>query len=308
MDSQDGHKPSNEFGDGFEEYSDDNDLDDTSFAIALQEGGDEGSGYRQRIRNDPNDVYQRVTVAENTGSLHMSCKSREVVHGFLSLDSDEFATLLVYELRLDAVKRGRRVKYAKIEFEFKSSIPNGRDPEVHDYAPSGRVNLLSSTHEESVTKGSEISLGAPEMLVSAGGSVKWEKTISRSATDEARVIGDPKCNKYGKQVGVSWTLHENESIKSGVPSMLRCAILLVRKDDEPFKCVAKVYAEPDWKSQVGSFWGRTSNDDPIYFDPSLPPTNRLRKDGYDTDNLEGTIKLNDLVDIRFGTVFKSNES
>ncbi|KAF4451629.1 hypothetical protein F53441_5485 [Fusarium austroafricanum] len=278
----------------------DPELEQTSISIGLNKVGEKGSGYH--LLNDPSAPWQRNTVTERRGIIQVRLKSREIVHGGLSPDGEN-ATLLVYDLQLDTAKRSRRILSAKLKFEFRSSVPGVPAPVVQGFSPAGRTSLLSSSQEETLTRGAEASAGASQ-FVNLTSTAKWEKTVSRTTTDSARVVGYDFCNDYGKPVGVCWDLHENPSIKSGTPSFLRCAILLNRKyDDDNFECVIKVEAEADWKSSMGQLFGSTPRDDPILFDPTLPPTNKLRKEGYDEENL-GALNLDDFVEIVFDKSLK----
>ncbi|KAM0545411.1 hypothetical protein ACHAPJ_011316 [Fusarium lateritium] len=278
----------------------DSDLDETSISIGLDKTGEKGSGYH--TRNNPSNPFQRATVTERRGIIQVRCNSREVIHGGVSPDGDN-ATLLVYDFHLDTTKRSRRVRTATLEFQFSSSVPGVPAPEVQAIAPAGRTTLLPSTAEQSKTRGYEVTAEAGQ-FVTAGGGVKWETTVSQTISDDARVIGHIFSDDYGKGVGASWVLHENVLKESGTPSFLRCAILLNRKyDEENFECKIKVKAEADWKTEMGRFFGSTPRDDPILFDPTLPPTNKLRKEGYDVENL-GALDLDEFVEISFDKSLK----
>ncbi|KAM0415653.1 hypothetical protein ACHAPT_013403 [Fusarium lateritium] len=261
----------------------DRESDETSISIGLNKTGERGSGYR--TRNDPSAPFQRATVTERRGIIQVRCKSREVIHGGLSPDSEDNATLLVYDLHLDTTRKSRRILAATLEFEFRSSVPGTPAPE-----------------EESLTRGAEVNAGVSQ-FAEVGGTVKWEKTVRRTTSDDARVTGHIFSDDYGKGVGASWVLHENSSIQSGTPSFMRCAILLNRKYDEGnFECKITIKAEADWKSEMDKLFGSTPKDDPILFDSTLPPTNKLRKE-YDIENL-GAIDLDDFVEIVFDKTLK----
>ncbi|KAH6876600.1 hypothetical protein B0T10DRAFT_497783 [Thelonectria olida] len=282
----------------------DSDFDETTISIGLSKTGERGSGYH--TRNDPSAPYQRATVTERRGIIEVRCKSREVIHGGLSPDSEDNATLLVYDLHLDTTKRSRRILSATLEFEFSSSVPGTPAPEVQAIAPTGRVAVLSSTQEESLTRGTEVKASAGQ-FVDLGASAKWEKTVNRTTSDQARVKGRIFSDDYGKGVGASWVLEENSSIKSGVPSFLRCAMLLNRKfDEENFQCKVKIKAEAGWKSEMGKLFGSTPQDDPVLFDPTLKPTNKLRKE-YDLENLGG-LDLDDFVEIVFDKSLRKKDA
>ncbi|KAL6878818.1 hypothetical protein J3F83DRAFT_724008 [Trichoderma novae-zelandiae] len=281
----------------------DSDLEDTSVSIGLNKTGERGSGYH--TRNDPSNKYQRQTVTERRGIIEVRCKSRDVIHGILSEETGESATLLVYDFYLDTTRRSRRIVSASLEFEFGSSVAGVPAPQVQAIAPAGRITLLRSTQEESVKHGAGVNAGVGEFGATAGGSVSWEKTVSRTTSDDARVTGHIFSDDYGKGVGASWTIHENSTVKSGTPSLLRCAILLNRGfDDNQFQCKVRIKVEADWKSEMGRLFGSTPPDDPVLFDPDMPPTNKLRK--YDADNL-GSIDLDDFVDIVFDKQLKKKK-
>lgn len=273
----------------------DPELEEASICIGLNKSGEKGSGYH--TRNDPSAPFQRATVTERRGIIQVRLESREIVHGRLSPDGQN-ATLLVYDFHLDTTKISRRIRSATLEFEFMSSVPGIAAPEVEVIAPAGRTTLLPSTQEEALTRGAEANAGANQ-FVDIGGTVKWEKSVSRTTGDAAAVKGYIFSDEYGNGVGASWDLHENVSMKSGTPSFLRCAILLNRKySEENFECKIKVKAEADWKSEIGRLFGSTPPDDPILFDPTLPAASKLRKQRYDEENL-GSLNLDDFVEIVF---------
>ncbi|KAK5656679.1 hypothetical protein OQA88_4659 [Cercophora sp. LCS_1] len=292
----------------------DDDLDEASAVVGLNPTGDQGSGYR--LLNDPAKPLQRETAVERHGVIEIQCRAREIVHGKLSSlldpdddDSDAFATLLVYDIHMNAPKASRRIVSATVEFEFRSSEAGAPDPKVLKISPSGRVAILSTEQEETTTVGGELSVSAgPEVAASVGVAGRVEKSVSRMTTDEARVTGSIwRDDVYDHPVIARWMLQENRSVKSGVPSFLRCAIVLSRAENSLFEARVKIKADTDWKSSVKAsvvrMFGGTPRDDPILFDPSLKPTNKLRKAGYDTKNLGDLDLAAEFVDIRFSTAF-----
>ncbi|KAH7478285.1 hypothetical protein FOMA001_g9127 [Fusarium oxysporum f. sp. matthiolae] len=84
---------------------------------------------------------------------------------------------------------------------------------------------------------------------------------------------------------------------------MRFAILLGREnDEEEFECKVTIGANGDWKTVLGGLVGSAPRDDPILFDPVLPPTNKLRK-AYDIENL-GSLDLDEFVEIEFDKPLK----
>ncbi|PNP79772.1 hypothetical protein FNYG_06865 [Fusarium nygamai] len=269
-------------------------LEATSVSIGLNISA--GKNNEFHTRNDPAAPFQRSTITERQGVTQVQCFSREIIHGYLSPDGNN-ATLLVYDLYLDTTKKSRRIREAQVKFDFRSSIPGKAAPQVVKIAPHGSISLLATSAEESKTTGYGLSAGASQ-FVSVESSAKWEKTVSQIRNDAARVAGGFLCNDYGKQVGAQWILFENKLVGSGTPRFMRFEILLDREnDEEEFECKVTISASGDWKTVLAGLVGSTPRDDPILFDPTLPPTNRLRK-AYDIKNL-GSLDLDEFVEIEF---------
>ena len=104
-----------------EEYEDDD--DDDVFDIMLNPGGDEGSSFR--TRNDPSAPYQRTNVTERKGALDIRCTCLDVIHGLVSPDAEEFATIIVLNFRFDSRKTARRILAVNITLQFAPEQPGG---------------------------------------------------------------------------------------------------------------------------------------------------------------------------------------
>lgn len=278
--------------------SDDSDLEDTSFSLQLFETGGFQGGYH--VANDPANPYQRETVTHQRGTVGIRCKSREIVHGILSPDDDTFATFLVYDFHFDTFKSFRRITEAIVTFEFRDSEPKAPSPEVVRMEPLGKCSLEPTTHETSRTRENTAGANVSKFGVGLGASTLSSKTVSGSAKSQARVVGSPLCSNYGKETGASWSLFENAEGRDGVPSFLRTAILLKRQRRSKFECTFKVKVRGDWRSTMKTYCAIKPIDDPILFDPELPPTNNLRNE-YDTGNLDA-LDLKDFFDITVDTV------
>ncbi|KAH8911540.1 hypothetical protein BR93DRAFT_924223 [Coniochaeta sp. PMI_546] len=264
------------------------------FEVGLEEGGDDGSGFR--FQNDPARPQQRNNITERKGAIDVRCVGKDVIHGYLK-DGEEPATLIIYEFQFDPRKPGRRIISVDAKFLF-SPRNGGSEPEVLKIAPKGRMTLVQTKQTESTTNSAEGKLGAAQFGAELGGTVKWEKTISRETTDATTIVGtiDTKGRNYGAPNAVSWTLMENKSTHTGVPAFFRTAVLLKREDDSEFESSFDIKVSADMVSRFASLFGKTPIDDPIIYDPSMPPTNKLRK--YDTDNL-GEIDLQELNLVTF---------
>jgi len=265
------------------------------FDVGLSEAGDEGSGFR--FRNDPSAPQQRTNLAERKGAIDVRCVGKDVVHGYVK-DGEDPATLIVYEFQFDPRKPGRRIAHVKAQFIFHPRN-GGSEPEVLKFAPKGRMELLQTKQTESITNSTEGKLGATQLGAELSGSVKWEKSISREMTDATTIVGsvDVEGRDYGAPNAVSWSLMENKSTKTGVPAFFRTAVLLKREDeDAEFESSFTINVTADMISRMAGLFGRTPPDDPVIYDPKMPPTNKLRE--YDANNL-GDINLQGLSLVAF---------
>ncbi|KAF2237415.1 hypothetical protein EV356DRAFT_564776 [Viridothelium virens] len=298
----DAYKSANEVRRAVSESShmEDNDLDleKTSFDIELDKAGETG-GYH--TNNNLKEPWQRETVTERRSSIDIRYKSHEIVHGKLGPESEDFASLLVYDFHFDSTKRFRRIALANIIFEFSSLVPGMPGPKIHAISPSGRCSLLPTARKETFTQESNVKADAGQMGISLGGSYKWLKTVDLTIPCDTRLTGETVCNQYGDQIGVNWILRENEDTKSGVPSFIRSVILLKRQYNNIFQATVKIKVVADWRTEITRLFGSRAKDDPVLFDPSRPPTKKLH-DGYDLDDL-GSTNLEDICDITFQTNF-----
>ncbi|KAK3991454.1 hypothetical protein QBC44DRAFT_286655 [Cladorrhinum sp. PSN332] len=223
------------------------------------------------------------------GIIKMHCMAREVIHGKLSPDSHTSASLLVYDVYIEATDPSRRVTKATIEFEFSSCAPMLPAPTVNKLAPMNQWSPIPSDQED----------------VGATTWSKWDKTRGISyltGHGAARLNGSIFANSYGQCVIARWHLYEDYSIKSGVLSYLRCAMLLEQEVDAGFECSVTLNAlSKDDNSKAERSVGSTPEEDPIRFSQGSGPTNNLRP-SYDVENL-GSVNLEEFVDIRFGVEF-----
>ncbi|KAJ4022740.1 hypothetical protein NW766_001787 [Fusarium irregulare] len=276
-------------------------LEDTSVSIGLNISA--GKNNEFHTLNDPSAPIQRSTITDRQGIIQVQCFSRDIIHGYLSPEEGN-ATLLVYDLLLDTAKRSRRIRRATINFEFMGS-GDAVQPEVVKIAPFRRTCLLATSAEQSKTQGYGVSAGVNQ-VANIESSAKWEKTVTQTTDDSARVTGRICSDKYGRGVGAEWSLFENESIDSGTPSFMRFLILLNRGESEKnFECKVTIKVKADWKTSVGELVGFTPRDDPILFDPTFPPTNKLRKP-YDIENL-GSLDMDEFVKIEFGKDLRNED-
>lgn len=284
--------------------AEDSDGDDASFGLVLVSAGLPGGFHTS---NPPENRWQRATVTDRGGAVDIRCQAKAMIHGSLGPDTDELATLLVYEFSFDRARRFRRVASVNINFKFSSSVPGSAGPEVHDIAPMGEWSLGETTQQEHIERGTDLTLSGDFSGSTLGGTHKWSKSVDRTTLDYTMLRGSTTCDKFGRETGAKLVLHENTTAlpKIGVPSFLRTAILLRRKTDECFECAVDLDIEADWKTRITRFFASKSQekDDPIFFDPSLPPMNNLKGfQDYNVENL-GSVDLEKIFDVTFYTRF-----
>ncbi|KAI0902148.1 hypothetical protein F4806DRAFT_445845 [Annulohypoxylon nitens] len=149
------------------------------------------------------------------------------------------------------------------------------------------MTLAPSTQTETVTKSIEVNSGGSLFGAEIGSSWRWEKAINRETKNATTIVGsiDLKGRNYGASNAASWTLLENESIKTGVPAHFRVAIVLSREGDEEFYSTFKIRTQVDTLSRFTRLFGSVPKDDPIRYDPTIPSTNRLQQ--YNINSLGG---------------------
>ncbi|KAK3359508.1 hypothetical protein B0T25DRAFT_100510 [Lasiosphaeria hispida] len=225
--------------------------------------------------------YDRVNATCVRGRLF------HVAHGVIGSGSTRPATLVVFEWLL-VPQGGQRFREVEIDVTFRAhgrrpGTLEGADhlseytPEVRAVAPSVPVKSYISGREVQVehSVGGKLTVGyAP--FVSAGPEAARKKTEKTDRTDFRFVAGYPAYvdKKWGEPNSVHWTLQENGPQESGLPHLVRTAVLLQRKaGDAKGMFGAKIKTSADvsaWENAVQSLHkmvGAVPKDDPVYFDP-----------------------------------------
>jgi hypothetical protein len=261
-----------------------------SFDINLAATGNEGSGYH--TQNDPNNPYQRSTIIQRKGAIDVRCSCLDVVHGLFAPDTTDFGTLIVLEFRFDARKHARRIARADVELRFSSKLPQYPEPEVFAISPDRRLTLAPTKQQEKVTLGAGVNIGGGS-FVTAGVEGKWERRVIRDSNDATTVVGSTELlgRNFGPKNCASWTLLENATTQTGVPALMRVAVLLKRVNEEPFQCIVKIKIKADFKSSLAALVGSNPVDDPVLFNPLLNSTNNIRN--YEEQQL-GQLDLDEL--------------
>lgn len=296
----------------FERLTDDEDFDEStdednnedledvdeglpSINIKMLQTGAPGSGFHEK--NNPLSPYQRRGVLQRKGAFNIQCTLLDVIHGKMHPGSKDFATLVVIKFRFEKRRLRRRIMSADISLEFFGLDAESTRPTVHAIIPHDQYAIVETTsHQEKSHEGStNFKIGCFD-LVSGGGVYTVRQVTNEDLTDATTVSGSTDLIGYewGDPNCASWTLLENETRKSGIPSSLQVAVLLKRKDHEKFGCNVNVKCRADFKTRVEKLFGTQSEDDPVLFDLRIEPTNNLRV--YETDEL-GELRLEYLWEV-----------
>lgn len=210
--------------------------------------------------------------------------------------SGKHATLLVYEFKFNSY-RGARIKEADVLLEFHAKKGQSGGPSVRQVSPQGLYKMEETTQSESSKLGLELAVGPSIPAVSASLTLSGETSVEKVSKHHTVVTGDnPQSDDWGNFFQARFTLSENKSQASGIPSRLLACVLLERDDDEEFVCVPYIKATPNFTTMMTSLFSSRAPDDPIIFSVDEPPLNELDgKVDIDRDNL-GATDLDELWD------------
>lgn len=225
-----------------------------------------------RTENASSSDLERRSVVERTGgNIHIQLQLLDVRHGKYDDDDSSEATLMVFRFRFDPQKSSSRAIRATVTFEFFPSRVNGQSPVIDAIAPEGRFTVAPTKDQESTTKGTELNLSAPGVpIIGASLTAKLERAKTRDISDATIIAGSMNLGT-GKNKGdytvAAWNLQENKHRKNGIPDSAKVAILLQRKNSEPFTAKVNVKATCDLLTRLQDSFRSIPLDDPILFDP-----------------------------------------
>ncbi|ETS78895.1 hypothetical protein PFICI_08748 [Pestalotiopsis fici W106-1] len=234
--------------------------------IVLLEEGDPNSGFR--TQNLPGDKARSVLIDEGK-ALILKATLVSVTHGSYTEDGDP-ATLLVFEFTFISVERARRFSSATITLTFDDASENLRNrPEVVAISPSGQFAINKTTSSRDLKQ--SVNAGLNGTVLGVGGEVgyTWETSKVEEKSHATTLIGLKRVvGGWGKDNRVIFKLDEDEITKEGIPSFLRTAVLLKRRDDVPFRFTIEVDTGVDFGSKIRRLFGRKNPDaiDPVELD------------------------------------------
>lgn len=235
------------------------------------------------VRNAPGEL-QRQHITQRGSTTVVQGELLGVIHGALSPNSDYFGSLLVFQFDFVSLQPHRRLKFAAITITFADA--EGReefDPEVFDLAPKGLFTANRSISSVVTT--------------TRNGGVREEEVRESAMTLSGAARFDERA--FGTKNAVKWILMENAELKDGISGYLRTAVLLRRrKDHGNDRFIGKFHLETEDAggsiilNTLGRFFrSKPMDDDPVVFDPSLPPTSTYFNHGHFEPKELGVINL-----------------
>ncbi len=240
--------------------------------ILLLEDGDSHSSFR--TQNVPGSTARRVLI-DRGEALILRVSLASVTHGDFSSSSrsNDGASLLVFEFRFLSMNPARRFKSARVELRFEDASGNVRNrPEVWAIAPEGKVAVNRTTTTKDVEHQAAAGLTAGGLLSGAVGAevgYVWEASQTVEKVHATTLAGTKRLTeKFGGDNSVVWKLEEDEVKKDGLPSFLRTAVLLRRRDDLPFRFAIDAEYKMDFAGRVQTLFGGQRPDpvDPVQLD------------------------------------------
>ncbi|KAL9639491.1 MAG: hypothetical protein Q9204_001066 [Flavoplaca sp. TL-2023a] len=248
--------------------------------------GDAGHHAGFRYKNRPGETERPYITGYDRNGTAVLGRLYHVVHGFRREGKNPPATLIVFEwvFRPGPLRRFRDVD---IEVIFAAHglrpgmLPSedlaGFDPVVAKVGPSVPSESSPITYTVGETSGGSLGLS-----LGFGGYAALEPEVHSETTksgiqriDYSVQAGYPllKNKNSGLPNGVLWTFQENSTQESGLPRVIRTAVLLERynKDFGAFEATIKttshVSCMEDVKEALRRAVGKIPIDDPVIFDP-----------------------------------------
>jgi hypothetical protein len=223
-----------------------------------------------RTRNDEGQKFRPNLVGRGK-QLSAKVDIVGVTHGEFA-EIDDFATLLVFELRFLA-KAYRRFKQATVMIRFEDAQgQTARDPVVHTIAPEDKWALNKTERVQNVKWGVNAGVSAGVEPAGTEAGVVWEVEKTKNSKYYTVLSGEKRVMRrgwIGEANTVIWTLEENEHTSDDIPTFLRAAVLLRRPGNVPFSFMVKVRTDVDFVGEIKTLFGLERKDpiDPVETDP-----------------------------------------
>ena len=256
-----------------------------SLRVPMFISGDDNNTFRVRNKS-LTDWERRIVVERLTKATEIRCLLLDVVHGRLSAKPDSPpATLMVFKFRFDPIKHGRRLIQARIDIEFFAKEAGGEAPTVLAIAADERWSVIPTVDHESWSAGGKLTAGVSGVpLTNLGGEASLQRTWAKDISDATTVTGGAHLGQgidSGEPTACGWTLLENGTRNTGLPSSLTVAVLIERKTDKQFNAVVNLEARGNLRTRMDWMFSKIPVDDPVLFNPATAksaPDGRVEDD------------------------------
>ena len=201
------------------------------------------------------------------------------IHGVLSETDRTEASLIVLEYHLICTGGAHRYTRLNTRLGFRNQCQGEprREPFVKAFAPfkqSEKLDAVDVEHLKRTTN--EISAGLSFAPAELGAAIRQEseEKYSLPCFAQGKSFQEFTDGKPGTDA-IFWELTENKTKAVGVPDTFRVAVLIQRANSEKFLCDFTLVLQGGvWfavENAFKKFCGLMDIDDPIIFDPALPP-------------------------------------
>ncbi|KAL6832279.1 hypothetical protein V8C40DRAFT_234573 [Trichoderma camerunense] len=230
--------------------------------LLLEEDPDSGF----RTKNVPGETARSVLI-DRGEALVLRAALVNVTHGSFTPDKDA-ASLLIFHFSFIAANSSHRFTSAQIKLVFNDESGDDRNrPEVFAIAPQGKFAINKAVSTKDVKQSLTASLKGEFTGVGGELGYVWETTQVQSTEHATTLTGSKRLLEtgWGKDNSAVWTLAEDSKLKQGIPSFLRTAVLLRRRDEVPFSFNITVNTDVDIGSKLRQLIGRERPDpiDPV---------------------------------------------
>lgn len=235
------------------------------------EVGDENS---YRLRNSPSGQNQRQHILQEgkPGDLTIHGDLYSVLHGTLTPGGDPASLIIMQFSFMGSQSRARRLRDASVKVKFANAddpLGTDFDPEVKEIAPEGQFEMAQKTTQEvSTAISAGISVPVVQGILDLNSGVERTTTVTQTGRVKGNGYRWMERRRYGTKNSAIWKLSEDSIGKTGIPSLLRTAVLVVPKTQDGFRAIVEIEAHADLRYAAVAKLHRLMGDaeiDPVYF-------------------------------------------